>query len=388
MNQIKFESLNVPREELRITKCLPAGQSFSWRKVSKDSFVGILGHRVFQLKELENDTLYRCLYDGCSKIIKDEELGDYDDQEIENIPLKKNKVIKDEKNILIPNIDDDLCKKETSIKLSIFYCCNSTPNEHIRHYLNLDFNWENESKMAELEQPIHSLSEAYMNWNEADSCISSSHKGIRLLNIDPIEALFVGVITANNNISRITSIVKNMRKNLGTFLCNISDSEIVSCNETDESELDIDYHYFSFPTSLQIFNNASEEMLREKCGVGYRAKSIISISKELNQKFESDRVFVDYIKSLDYSNATLYLQKFHGIGQKVADFVLLSGFGFSAAVPVDTHILKYICKHVKFLNNTSLSKNKYVMGAQFFRDKFRLLPGWAQLVLFSSSVLK
>ncbi|KAH8582113.1 OGG1 like 8-oxoguanine DNA glycosylase involved in DNA repair [Cryptosporidium sp. chipmunk genotype I] len=387
MNQIKFESLKVSREELRISKCLPAGQSFSWRKVSKDSFVGILGHRVFQLKELENDTLYRCLYDGCSQAIKDERLED--DEEIENIPLKKNKVAKNEKNVLVPNIDDNLFKKGISANLSAFHCCKSTPNEHIRHYLNLDFNWENESKVAELENPIHSLSEAYMNWNEADSCISSSPKGIRLLNIDPIEALFVGVITANNNISRITSIVKNMRKNLGTFLCNISDSEIISSNEADESEIDIDYHYFSFPTSLQILNSASEEMLREKCGVGYRAKSIISISKELNQSFENDWMFVEHIKSLDYSNATLYLQKFHGIGQKVADFVLLSGFGFSAAVPVDTHILKYICKHMKCLNvASSLSKNKYVMGAQYFRDRFRLLPGWAQLVLFSSSVLK
>lgn len=384
MNQIKFESLKIPQEELRISNCLPAGQSFSWRKVSKNSFVGILGHRIFQLKELENDTLFRCLYDGCNQAIKYEK---FDDEEIENIPLKKNKVIQDDEKMPVPNKDDNVFKKEVSNKMSTFYCCDSTPNEHIRHYLNLDFNWKNESKLAELKNPIKSLSEAYMNWNETDSCISSSPKGIRLLNIDPIEALFVGVITANNNISRITSIIRNIRRKFGTFLCKINDSEIVSSDENEDEQYE-DYQYFSFPTSLQIFNNASEEMLKEQCGVGYRAKSIISISKELNQMFENDKIFVDYIKSLNYSNATLYLQKFHGIGQKVADFVLLSGFGFSTAVPVDTHILKYICRHVKCLNNSSLNKNRYIMGAQFFRDRFRFLPGWAQLVLFSSSVLK
>lgn len=384
MNEIKFESLNVPRDELRISKCLPAGQSFSWRKVSADSFVGVLGHRVFQLNELENDTLFRCLYDGCRcGEVKKERL---DDSDTENVPLKKNRVaLEGEK---VPTAKEAQASALTSDGMSTFYCCRSTPYEHIRHYLNLDFDWEKESKAAELDSPIGSLSEAYANWSEADPCISSSPKGIRLLNIDPIEALFVGVATANNNISRITSIANNMRRRLGTFLCSIDDLEIAPC-ERAESEQDRDYSYYSFPTSLQILSNSSEEVLREQCGAGYRAKSIISISRELNARFESDGMFADFVKSLEYTKASLYLQEFHGVGQKVADFVLLSGFGFSTAVPVDTHILKYISKHVKYLSNaSSLSKSRYLAGAQFIRDRFRFLPGWAQLVLFSSSVLK
>ncbi|KAJ1607224.1 OGG1 like 8-oxoguanine DNA glycosylase [Cryptosporidium canis] len=385
MDQIKFESLNAPKEELRISKCLPAGQSFSWRKVSEDSFVGVLGHRVFQLKELDDDTLFRCLYDGCNGGAT--ECGQPADDEIENIPLKKNKVIKDEESALMPGNGCGAFGNKSSGSTSTFYCCKSTPFEHIRHYLNLDFDWGVESKAAGLEVPIRSLSEAYMNWSEVEPCISS-HMGVRLLNIDPIEALFVGVVTANNNISRITSIVNSIRRRFGVFLCNINDLEIVSSDQV-EGGLSQGYDYFSFPTSLQIFNNSSEEILREQCGVGYRAKSIISIARELNQGFESDQAFVDLVRSLEYTEATLYLQKFHGIGQKVSDFVLLSGFGFSTAVPVDTHILRYICKHFKSLSNaSSLSKNRYLLGAKFFRDRFPFLPGWAQLVLFSSSVLK
>ncbi|KAH7649979.1 OGG1 like 8-oxoguanine DNA glycosylase involved in DNA repair [Cryptosporidium bovis] len=430
MIDVKYESLNVPRDELRITNCLPAGQSFSWRKVSKDSFVGVLGHRVFQVKELENDTLYRCIYDGC----KDNNV----DSDLEKIPKKK-------------KIDPFHPKENSSNSVpSAFHCCNLTPYEHIRHYFNLDYSWENNNQGNDQNNgeptddgtnKISSLSQAYSFWGKSDPTIISSPKGIRLLNIDPIEALFVGVITANNNIQRISTIVQNIRKHFGTYLCDIKDKDIISstcpndnfeldkneknginwgdisddsneefdggCDENDLYSIENDslfqnvdyqkdrknkfpkeFQYYTFPTSLQILSNASEEFLKEKCGVGYRAKSIILLAKKLSN-FSSERKFIEHINSLSYLEASLYLQKFHGIGRKVADFVLLSGFGFTEAVPIDTHILKYVCKHLKnFDEKTSLNKTRYVQAGNFFREKFTLFPGWAQLVLFSSSVIK
>ncbi|KAH8740790.1 OGG1 like 8-oxoguanine DNA glycosylase involved in DNA repair [Cryptosporidium ryanae] len=431
MIDIKYESLNVPKNELRITNCLPAGQSFSWRKVSKDSFVGVLGHRVFQVKELENDTLYRCIHDGCNN----------DNAEAEFEKTKKKKKI------------DSFHPEKTSsnVVFSAFHCCALTPHEHIRHYFNLDYSWENNSKSDDEPEnsetskiKINSLSQAYSFWGKSDPIILSSPKGIRLLNIDPIEALFVGVITANNNIQRISTIVQNIRKHFGTYLCDIRDKDITTsfvCTEDDfelikdeknginwssvsddgsdeygdeyngdnnnfyniendslfpnidnqfnkKNKSSKQFQYYTFPTSLQILSNASEEILKEKCGVGYRAKSIILLAKKLSN-FSSERKFIEHINSLSYLEASLYLQKFHGIGRKVADFVLLSGFGFTEAVPIDTHMLKYVCKHLKdFDEKTSLNKTRYVQAGNFFRDKFTLFPGWAQLVLFSSSVIK
>ncbi|OII76934.1 8-oxoguanine DNA glycosylase protein [Cryptosporidium andersoni] len=435
----EYISLGITANELRISKCLPTGQSFSWYPIADGTFVGILGHRIFQMKELPNDTLYRCLYTACNNDnsnqyiqIKKRKMSTYEESSTADVsPTNEVKYlkIKDPTDIYISDIsnnqvsliDDNIsyysdfnsinfpvenstdnnqtqksCNNYSNFN-SVFYCCKSTPQQHIEHYFNLKFNWEKEYKNCHLYSEKsnkritnYSLSNAYSIWSKNDKSILSCPIGIRVFNIDPVEATFSAIITANNNIPRITSIIERIRISYGTYICSIDNNKLLEeANNLNfyNNKIPNIRHYYSFPTCDEIFRNASIEHLKSHCGTGYRAKSIITSAKIIHNIGEFK--YFSYLKSLEYHDAVSELLKLHGVGRKVADFILLSGLGFTQAVPIDTHMLKILKRYnQKFQNTSSLSKLCYEEASRYFREKFKLAPGWAQLVLFSNSVIK
>lgn len=51
----KWLSLNSPQQEMCLHNTLPTGQSFRWRRTSTDTYTGVIGQRVVQLRQLEDD---------------------------------------------------------------------------------------------------------------------------------------------------------------------------------------------------------------------------------------------------------------------------------------------------------------------------------------------
>lgn len=56
---MNWKSLKVPANELSLEFTLPTGQSFRWRKLDDESFIGVVRDRVFHLKQSDNNILYR-----------------------------------------------------------------------------------------------------------------------------------------------------------------------------------------------------------------------------------------------------------------------------------------------------------------------------------------
>lgn len=83
-----------------------------------------------------------------------------------------------------------------------------------------------------------------------------------------------------------------------------------------------------FPTREQL-SGASEEDLRE-LGVGYRAKYVVESLKLLEDIDEQE------IREIEYPDAREELKTLYGVGDKVADCVLLFSLGFHEACPLDT----------------------------------------------------
>ena len=104
-----------------------------------------------------------------------------------------------------------------------------------------------------------SLAAMLSQWSECDPVFkrnSSRCKGVRLLRVDPFEALISFVCSANNNISRITSIVHSLCSEFGEHLVTIDDR-----------------HYHAFPT-LEALQRKDCEAILGTLGFGYRAKYV------------------------------------------------------------------------------------------------------------------
>lgn len=135
--------------------------------------------------------------------------------------------------------------------------------------------------------------------------------GIRVLNQEPWEALCSFIISQNNNIPRISGIIKRLCENFGDR---------------------IDDENYSFPTYKRLKDVTVEELgvLR----AGFRAKYIADAVSKLN----SEEISLESIKKMPIEQARQELMKIKGVGAKVAECTLLYGFGKKEAFPVDVWV--------------------------------------------------
>ena len=129
--------------------------------------------------------------------------------------------------------------------------------------------------------------------------------------------------------------------------------------------------YYAFPTPTQLAE-ATEGALRD-LKLGYRAPYVI----ETAQMLANDDTRLDAIAAEPYEDARESLKQFVGVGDKVADCVLLYGLGFTEAVPIDTWIQSALDDHYPHLVHGS-----YATTSQDVREYFGLNAGYAQAYLF------
>ncbi|MFP4038395.1 MAG: DNA-3-methyladenine glycosylase family protein [Candidatus Nanohaloarchaea archaeon] len=125
-----------------------------------------------------------------------------------------------------------------------------------------------------------------------------------------------------------------------------------------------------FPT-LQQLSKASEKELRD-LGLGYRAEYVVKTVEIL----QGEGLAV----SDDYEAAREDLKKLYGVGDKVADCVLLFSLGFYEAYPLDTWALKVVEK-----DYPDLYSGSYEEASKNLRHYFGPYSGYAQEYLFHAA---
>lgn len=141
-------------------------------------------------------------------------------------------------------------------------------------------------------------------------------KGMRIMAQDRWETLFSFIISQNNNISRIKTIIERICIKYGTPI------------EFDNTV------FYTFPTAKQLKDVTEADYAALGCG--YRAKYLEQIVKTYLDK----KIDLDAIAKMEYTQAKKQLTSYLGIGPKVADCILLFGLNFYSAFPVDTWIKK------------------------------------------------
>jgi N-glycosylase/DNA lyase len=197
--------------------------------------------------------------------------------------------------------------------------------------------------------------------------------GIRILNQDPFEMLISFIISARNSIPSIKKTVKKI------------------CEKWGEKVVYKGNEYYTFPTPEQI-NGATLEEIQET-GASFRSKYLVDTIKKVNEslaakkdyevnkdkyeeRFESFDYDLDYIKALSDDECHIALQKFMGVGAKVADCIMLFSMEKKSAFPVDVWVKRAMI-HFYVAPDVSLNKMRI-----FARDKFGAYSGMAQQYLF------
>ena len=128
----------------------------------------------------------------------------------------------------------------------------------------------------------------------------------------------------------------------------------------------------SFPAPDQIAP-LSETDLRA-CGMGFRAPYLLQASRAV----ASGELNLESLRHLSAEEARIRLMQLHGVGEKIADCVLLFSLGKTGAFPVDTWILK-VLRQVYFHNKRRVKPSQL---RSFAATHFGPYGGLAQQYLF------
>ena len=188
--------------------------------------------------------------------------------------------------------------------------------------------------------------------------IIEEHNGIRILKQDFFETLISFIISQNKQIPQIKQVVNNLSSDLGTKF------DVTMINRLS-SEFDA-----FFPTAEQLYNATEEEIRLSKCG--FRAPYI----KDAAEKVYTGEISEKELSRLSTFDARQKLMTIYGVGEKVANCVLLFGLGRTDTFPVDVW-MKRICEYMYFDGDTSKSEIE-----AFAMDKFGDVAGYAQQYLF------
>ena len=142
-------------------------------------------------------------------------------------------------------------------------------------------------------------------------------RGIRVLKQQPFETLISFIISQNNNIKRITGIIDRLCESFGKSVKG----------------------GYSFPDAATLAVQTEDDLAPLRAG--FRARYIIDAAQKVN----SGEVDFDRIALLPDHEAREALKVIKGVGDKVADCVLLFGLHRLSAVPKDVWIKRVIAHY-------------------------------------------
>jgi N-glycosylase/DNA lyase len=182
----------------------------------------------------------------------------------------------------------------------------------------------------------------------------AAYPGMRLVRDPPFACLISFICSAQMRVARIHRMQTDLAREFG--------DTVTAGGRT--------YHAYPAPDQLAA---ASESELRD-VRLGYRAPYV----KRTAEMVATGELHPEEARGLPYETARERLTQFVGVGEKVADCVLLFSLGYLQAVPLDTWIRGAIAEHYPHCDVGS-----YAETSRAIRDQFgETYAGYAQTYLF------
>lgn len=186
---------------------------------------------------------------------------------------------------------------------NLYYKCFNSSKEDIISFFNLDYDY---SKLIKDICADELLKKAF-----------KKYEGLRILKIDLFQTIISFICSSASNIEKIKKNIKLISKFFG-------------------KKVKFDGQFFYLFPNPEDINNI-DFLIKAK--TGFRAKYILDISTKFSNK---NKNFYEDIKDLNYNEAVNYLVKFKGIGEKIADCILLFSLNLYEAFPVDIWIKRIL----------------------------------------------
>lgn len=186
------------------------------------------------------------------------------------------------------------------------------------------------------------------------ACISC-YRGMRILRQEPWECLVSFICSANSNIPRISRNVEDVARSFGRPLSMGS------------------YVRSTFPTPQEL-DDAGEKKLRE-LGLGFRAKYVAQASRTIAR----GDIDLFALREASYDEALEALVSLTGVGDKIANCVLLFSLDKLEAFPVDVWIDRVLREWYLPEQDGKLPRNRMRPWAQ---EYFGPYAGYANQYLF------
>ncbi len=215
---------------------------------------------------------------------------------------------------------------------------NNDDFDFLKSYLRLDTNYKNILNKIQKDKHIKAAIKSYPY--------------IRLLKQDFDQTLLSFLISSNNNIKSIRRIIRSLCLKFGKQI-NVNGDK-----------------FYLFPKT-EILADAKLESLLE-CKLGFRAKFLKGaanyiLDTELNKK----------IYDMNENNARTSLIEISGVGDKIADCILVFSLGFDNVTPLDIWGKRFLTRFYK-LN----PKMKYKDMRTWIDNYFEGYAGWAGQFLY------
>ena len=194
------------------------------------------------------------------------------------------------------------------------------------------------------------------------------YAGLRLIRQDPYQCMITFACSSNTNISMIRMMLKKLSLKFGI-----------------KKEID-NQTFFTFPSMKNLYQASINELC--SCSVGYRAKAI----KSITEKIITGGLTIEELHRCRYEDARKILTSIYGIGNKIADCILLFSLEKTEAFPIDVWMGRAIFRYYNNLierrkmsfrsTNNKLSDNQYSILSEIMRNYFGKYGGYAQQYLF------
>lgn len=239
-------------------------------------------------------------------------------------------VIKD-RAIKVKQVDNTLCIISNNM---------DNLEEIVKNYFNLDLDYSSIEKRIALVDD--NIKKAVTNTT-----------GLRFLKQDFFETIISYIISANNNIPRISKSVNEISRRYGKKV-----------------ELD-GQKYYLFPTPEELKDVTKEEY--RECGVGFRDKYIYNTVAKINNK----EINLEEMYKMDTNSLKKELLSLMGVGPKVADCILLFACSRTEVFPIDTWVEKIMTK--LYFDNKEATKKQI---QEYATNNFKNDAGIIQQHLF------
>jgi N-glycosylase/DNA lyase len=194
-------------------------------------------------------------------------------------------------------------------------------------------------------------------------------QGLRILRQDPWECLISYICAVYKNIPAIKDMLQRLSKQFG------------------EKRLVGGHTFYTFPKPEDLAGADVNQI--KTCKLGFRAKYVWKAARDVHD----GKFGLETLKKMSYETAKQELLTLSGVGQKVADCVLLFSLGKLEAFPVDVWVKRIVMKHYphhfepcfmkKVLNKKTISPLEYQKINSFGRTYFGKYAGYAQEYLYA-----